>query len=82
MTLNPHPAIAYLRKLEWSAGNGQCHECWGGPKAIWEGHPCWSDDPHSGQEPFGHKPDCPLAASLEGLGETVERVPAAHEHKA
>lgn len=54
---------AYLRKQEWSMGNGQCPECHAkGPS--WLGIGGW------GQE-IGHKPDCPMAAILKRLGQHV-----------
>lgn len=54
--------IAFLRKNEWTMGNGQCHVCEGcGPRVGWGP---WTK--------IGHKPGCCLGQSLEELGETVE----------
>jgi len=55
--------IEYLRKKEWSMGNGQCPECCGVPKS-WHGHPCYMK-----ADSIGHKKDCGLALSLKDLGE-------------
>ena len=55
-------AINYLLSREWSAGNGQCPECFGVP-ASWYGHPCFR---HPDQ--VGHKKGCSLAASIKELG--------------
>lgn len=54
----------YLKKHEWSMGNGQCPECCGVP-ASWHGHPC-----HMTAETIGHEADCSLAAALRDAGET------------
>lgn len=57
--------ITYLRRDEWSMGNGQCPECHGlAPDARWDGHVClrlsdWS---------AGHRAHCQLAAALQELG--------------
>ena len=60
-------AITYLRRLEWSMGNGQCPECCGASDdGRWHGHPLYrllSD--------LGHKLDCALANSIEELGGEV-----------
>jgi hypothetical protein len=56
-------AWAYLRKQEWSMGNGQCpecHEC--GPS--WLGFGGWGNS-------IGHKKDCGMATSLVALGQDV-----------
>lgn len=53
----------YLKKMEWSMGNGQCPECCGVP-ASWHGHPC-----HMTTENIGHEADCSLAAALRDAGE-------------
>ena len=55
-------AREYLRKREWSMGNGQCPECCG-VSPDWLGHPL-----HLDSSTIGHKPACPLAASLASLG--------------
>jgi hypothetical protein len=55
--------IQYLKKREWSMGNGQCQECCGVP-ASWHGHPCYLTT-----ENIGHELDCPLAMLLKELGE-------------
>lgn len=53
----------YLRKREWSMGNGQCPECCGVPPS-WHGHPC-----HMTTDTIGHERDCDLAAALVAAGE-------------
>ncbi len=53
----------YLRDKEWSAGNGQCPECWGVPES-WFGHPC-----HLDAESIGHKHGCSLASALKSRGD-------------
>lgn len=55
-------ALEYLERREWSAGNGQCPECWGAP-ASWHGHPC-----HMTPETIGHKSDCSLAEAIQDAG--------------
>ena len=57
--------IDYLRKEEWSMGNGQCPECYGAPESF-HGHPC-----HNTSDTIGHEADCDLALSLQELGELV-----------
>ena len=56
-------ATKYLRKREWSMGNGQCPDCEGVPES-WHGHPC-----HMKAASIGHKDKCSLAAALTSLGE-------------
>lgn len=56
--------IAYLRKQEWSLGNGQCPECGGVPES-WFPHPL-----HPTPETLGHEHGCALAGAIEALGET------------
>lgn len=56
--------INYLKKREWSMGNGQCPDCEGVPPS-WHGHSL-----HMDAGSIGHEPDCPLAASLRELGVT------------
>lgn len=56
-------ALAYLRNIEWSMGNGQCPECHGA-RASWYGHPC-----HRDPEGIGHRATCELAAAISALGE-------------
>ena len=63
--LKKKEAVKYLRKIEWSLGNGQCPECFGAPPG-WTGHPCYRN-----AASIGHKEDCDLARSLLGLGEKV-----------
>jgi hypothetical protein len=53
----------YLRQKEWSAGNGQCPECWGVP-------PDWLGPGHPPQS-IGHEKDCPLGKAIESLGGAV-----------
>lgn len=53
-------AEAYLRKKEWSMGNGQCPECCAtGPAWLLLGG--WGNE-------IGHKRNCDLAQGLEDLG--------------
>lgn len=56
--------IDYLRKREFSMGNGQCPDCESVPES-WHGHPL-----HMSASSIGHDADCPLAKSLYELGET------------
>lgn len=56
-------ATEYLKKQEWSMGNGQCPECCGVP-ASWHGHPL-----HMTTETIGHEENCSLAAALRDAGE-------------
>jgi hypothetical protein len=56
-------APAYLRRIEWSLGNGQCPECYGVPE-DWLGHPCYPT-----RDTLGHKPGCQLAEALRDVGE-------------
>lgn len=55
----------YLRKREWSMGNGQCPDCCGVPP-DWLGHPL-----HETPETIGHKLGCQLAEALADAGERV-----------
>ena len=56
----------YLRKKEWSMGNGQCDECEGlGPDMLG-----W--DPST----FGHEKDCKFAKMMVELGLDVQYVKA------
>ena len=55
--------IQYLKKKEWSMGNGQCPECCGVPK-NWHGHPC-----HMEAESIGRKENCGVAKALICAGE-------------
>ena len=57
-------ATKYLRKREWSMGNGQCPDCHGVPQS-WYGHPL-----HMEPGSIGHERGCALAAALRGLGDT------------
>lgn len=58
--MNISKTIRFLRKDEWTMGNGQCHECCGQkPRAKW-----WTDK-------VGHRKDCMLAMALEELGQKV-----------
>lgn len=57
-------AKSYLRKREWSMGNGQCPDCEGAHEG-WYGHPCYQK-----KDSVGHKPDCPLAKALADIGES------------
>jgi hypothetical protein len=59
----PTKAIKYLKKKEWSMGNGQCPECCGVPP-DWLGHPLYLDS-----SKIGHKPGCKLASALNSVGE-------------
>ena len=54
-------ALVYLRKHEWTTGNGQCEECAGcAPRKGW-----WT-------ETVGHKKNCQLGKAIESLGGKVE----------
>uniref|UniRef100_A0A6M3XJU8 Uncharacterized protein n=1 Tax=viral metagenome TaxID=1070528 RepID=A0A6M3XJU8_9ZZZZ len=55
-------AAKYLKKQEWSMGNGQCPKCCGVPP-DWLGHPL-----HLDSNTIGHQPGCQLASSLISLG--------------
>lgn len=55
-------ALDYLRKKEWSMGNGQCPECCGVHEG-WLGHPLYLTD-----EGIGHKTECDLAAAIKSAG--------------
>lgn len=55
--------IDYLKKLEWSIGNGQCPECNGVPES-WHGHPL-----HMTADSIGHDRKCQLAEALLECGE-------------
>ena len=55
-------AEKYLRKQEWSMGNGQCPECCGcSPKIR------WGRDVN-----LGHKSGCALNAALQEIAVLVE----------
>ena len=56
-------ATRYLRKREWSMGNGQCPDCCGVPES-WHGHPC-----HMTAETIGHEAGCSLSKALRAMGE-------------
>jgi len=58
--------VAFLRKKEWSMGNGQCNECCGNEPGKWAPHPCVPTKEHE-----GHYPPCPLAEALKELEESV-----------
>ena len=60
-----NPALEYLRKREWSMGNGQCPDCCGVSQS-WLGHPAYLT-----AEKLGHKADCQLAAALKSEGADV-----------
>lgn len=63
--MSTEQAWAYLRKQEWSMGNGQCPECHAcGPS--WLGFGGWGTS-------IGHRDNCGMAASLEALGQKVVR---------
>src|SRR5271167_2064177 len=55
-------SLAYLKKKQWSMGNGQCPDCCGVPKS-WLGHPLYLD----GTE-IGHERKCSLAAAIADAG--------------
>jgi len=55
--------IAFLKKDEWTMGNGRCHHC-RGLAVHWHYH-----SSHEKAERIGHEKDCPLAMSLIELGE-------------
>ncbi len=58
-------AEIYLRRKEFSIGNGQCPECCGVPPS-WLGHPL-----HRTQDTIGHKKDCDLAQAITSVGGSV-----------
>ena len=62
--------VEFLRRREWSMGNGQCPECHGAP-LEWVGHPCYAGQ--DGPSKFGHTAECPWAQMLEDAGERVLR---------
>lgn len=55
-------SLKYLKKREWSMGNGQCPDCCGVHKG-WLGHPLYLD----GTE-IGHEPKCSLAVAIADAG--------------
>lgn len=55
-------AAAYLKKSEWSMGNGQCPECCG-VSAKWFGHSL-----HTTAGSIGHQKKCALAKALRAVG--------------
>lgn len=60
MKTSPAIALAFLRKDEWTMGNGQCHVCCGcKPRRGW-----WT-------ETVGHERGCKLAKAIEALGGKV-----------
>ena len=56
-------ARVYLQRIEYSMGNGQCHECGGSKPGEWAPHP-WV--PTKADE--GHRKDCLIALALIELG--------------
>ena len=53
-------ALQFLRRDEWTMGNGQCGECYGSsPGKDW-----WTTS-------HGHKMDCALAEAIQSLGGQV-----------
>lgn len=64
--MNLETTIKFLRKDEWSMGNGQCHECCGNEPGKWYPHPCVPSPQHE-----GHAPNCDLAKALLELGQDV-----------
>lgn len=59
-------ALEFLRKDEWTMGNGQCPDCCGHAPGKWAPHPCVPTKAHE-----GHKPDCGRAAAITELGGAV-----------
>lgn len=59
--------IEFLRRDEWTMGNGQCGECCGLGTGFLHG----SFGGHEDVGRIGHRPACALALSLEELGEEV-----------
>lgn len=67
-------AYEFLRKDEWTMGNGQCPDCFGKAPGKWyrapggfrPAHPL---APTPGHE--GHAPGCPRAAAIVELGGDV-----------
>lgn len=67
MSFHLQHIVEYLRKQEWSMGNGQCPECKGhNPDGRWDGHPCAPK-----REMHGHEPDCLLYKALLSTGELI-----------
>jgi len=58
-------SLEYLKRKEWSLGNGQCPECLGVHEG-WYGHPY-----HMNKESIGHGKDCALAKAIKELGGDV-----------
>jgi hypothetical protein len=58
-------ALKYLRKREWSMGNGQCPECCGVHEG-WLGHLLYKTSKN-----IGHKKKCKLAKAIKSLGGEV-----------
>jgi hypothetical protein len=63
--------LAYLKKKEWSMGNGQCPECCGMNPGIWYSsirpHPVALTPGHE-----GHIRGCELAEAIEEVGGVVK----------
>ena len=59
---NYSAAVRYLRKNEWSMGNGQCPDCCGSQPGKWDFRPECKE---------GHKFDCLLAGALSSFGDDV-----------
>ena len=55
-------ALDFLRKDEWSMGNGQCPDCHGVPEK-WFGHPLFLT-----ADLIGHHPDRKMALAIQELG--------------
>ena len=62
----------YLRKKEWSMGNGQCDECEGLGPDMYTLSRRVTADPSS----FGHEKDCKFAKMMVELGLDVQYVKA------
>lgn len=72
-------AVEYLKRREWSMGNGQCPEC-SGCHAGWYGHPL-----NVTPDTIGHQRGCILASALQSEGADVlwvgEFEPTAEQEK-
>lgn len=74
-------SIEWLRGIEWSVGNGQCPQCHGlapgkwarsaKPKGVFA---LRKPNPHAPDSSYeGHLLGCPLARTLEWMGEKTVR---------
>lgn len=55
-------ALEYLQRDEWTAGNGQCHVCWGVSRK-------WVPDfRYTSESMTGHREGCALAVAIRSIG--------------